>query len=83
MTAEETLKMISKQWCDFEDLKSLSQLGETNTVRLRKKIREELEKKGYILPKHLLPMVEVVKYLRIDIQYLEERVKRGDELEII
>ncbi len=77
MNAEETLKIIAKPWCNFKDLQLLSQLGETNTFKLRKEIKKSLENKGYVLPKTLLPMVEVVKYLKIDIDYLESRIKKG------
>ena len=53
-----------------EDLKKLSNLGNNNVYRLKKEIQEELEANGYILPKGLIPMCEVVKKLKIDIDYL-------------
>ena len=70
MNAEETLKIISKQWCNIDDFKKLSQLGINNSFQLREKIKLKLEEKGYLIPKGLLPMNEVVKYLNIDIDYL-------------
>ena len=70
MTAKETLELISKQWCTIEDLKKLSNLGNNNVYRLKKEMQEELEANGYILPKGLIPMCEVVKKLKIDIDYL-------------
>ena len=54
----------------IEDLKKLSNLGNNNVYRLKKEIQEELEENGYILPKGLIPMCEVVKKLKIDIDYL-------------
>ena len=38
------------------------------------------ESKGYYVPKNAVPMQEVVKYLNIDIDYLESRSKnmKGD-----
>ena len=38
------------------------------------------KKKGYYVPKNTVPMQEVVKYLNIDIDYLESRSKnlKGD-----
>jgi exopolyphosphatase/pppGpp-phosphohydrolase len=77
MTAEETLNIISKIWCDFDDLMKLSMLGINNTSKLKKEIKDTLEKQGYLLPKGLLPMCEVVKYLKIDVDYLEKIAKRG------
>ena len=75
MNAKETLEIIAKPWCNLQDLQKLSQLGETKASKLRNEIKKCLEDQGYILPKHLLPMVEVVRYLKIDIKYLEGRAK--------
>ncbi len=75
MNAQETLEILSKPWCNLQDLQKLSQLGETKASKLRNDIKKNLENQGYILPKHLLPMVEVVRYLKIDIKYLEGRAK--------
>lgn len=72
MNAREILDLISKQWCSVEDLKKLSNLGNNNAYKLKKDIQEDLEMKGYILPKGLVPMCEVVKKLKIDIDYLNK-----------
>ena len=47
MSAEETLKIISKQWCSIEDLKKISHLGNNNVYKLKKEIQKELEEQGY------------------------------------
>ena len=72
MNANEMIKIISKVWCTNEDLQKLSGLGITNTSKLKRKIKKELEKNGRVLPKGLLPMSEVVKYLNIDIDYYKK-----------
>ena len=72
MNAKETLKLISKQWCSIKDLKKLSSLGNNNVYKLKKEIQKDLETNGYILPKGLIPMCEVVKKLKIDIDYLNK-----------
>lgn len=72
MNAKETLNLISKQWCSIDDLKKLSNLGNNNVYKLKKEIQDELEANGYILPKGLIPMCEVVKKLKIDIDYLNK-----------
>ena len=72
MNAKETLNLISKQWCSIDDLKKLSNLGINNAYKLKKEIQDELEANGYILPKGLIPMCEVVKKLKIDIDYLNK-----------
>ncbi len=38
MSAKETLELISKQWCNLDDLMRLSGLGINNAFKLKKKI---------------------------------------------
>ena len=59
MNAKETLELISKQWCNTQDLMKISQLGINNATKIRKQIREELISQGYMLPKGLIPMAKV------------------------
>ena len=66
-----TLIILKKVWCDTNDLMKLSQLGINNTTKLKKEIKTDLENQGYLLPKGKLPMIEVIKKLKIDIDYLE------------
>lgn len=72
MTANETLKLIAKQWCNLEDLRKLTGLGKNNALKLKSEIKDNLENKGYQLPNKLLPMSEVVEYLKINVRYLQE-----------
>ena len=37
MDARETLKLISKQWCNLDDLMRLAEIGKNNAVKLRKR----------------------------------------------
>ena len=71
MSARETLELICKQWCNLDDLMKLSGLGINNAFKLKKKIKILCEEKGYLLPKGLLPMCEVVAFLNINIDYLK------------
>lgn len=77
MTAEETLEIFSKQWCSLEDLMKISQVGRNSALKIKRNIREKLTKQGYVIPKHIVPMKEVVDYLDINISYLESRIKKG------
>ena len=79
MTAEETLNLISKQWCNLEDLMALGQLGRNSALKIKREIKSKLTKQGYKIPNHLIPMKEVVDYLDININYLESRTKKGRE----
>ena len=77
MNAHDMLEILSKQWCNTEDLKKLTGLGKNNISKLKAKIRKELLSKGYKLPTKLLPMNEVVNYLKIDIEYLNQIAKNN------
>lgn len=73
MTAKETLELVSKQWCSVSDLMLLANIGRNSALRIKKTIKDNLISQGYLVPKHVIPMKEVVKYLDIDIGYLESR----------
>lgn len=75
MLAKETLELLSKQWCDLNDLMKLTNIGRNYTLKIKKEIKIELEDKGYTLPNNLLPMCEVVSKLRINIPYLQKMAK--------
>lgn len=77
MTAEETLEIVSKQWCSLEVLMKISQVGRNSALKIKRNIREKLTKQGYMVPKHVVPMKKVVDYLDINISYLESRIKKG------
>lgn len=77
MNAKETLNIISKQWCDLNDLMKLAEIGKNNAIKLRKEIKNELILKGYTLPNNRLPMYEVVNKLKININYLEKMAKEN------
>ena len=71
MNAEETIKILKNQWCSIENLMKLANVSRTKAYKIKAEINEVLEEKGYRLPQGLLPMIEVVKYLKIDLDYLE------------
>ena len=75
MNARETLNLISKQWCNLNNLRKLTVLGKNSATKLKNEIRIDLENKGYLLPSKLLPMNEVVSYLKINISYIQKTAK--------
>ena len=77
MDARVTLKLISKQWCNLNDLMLLAEIGKNNAVKLRKEIKQDLINQGYTLPNNRLPMIEVVNKLKININYLEKMAKEN------
>ncbi len=75
MTASETLNLIAKQWCSLTDLMKLAGVGRNTALVIKGTIKKDLEEKGYYVPNNAVPMQEVVRYLNIDIPYLEDRLK--------
>ena len=67
MSAQETLKLVSQQWCNLQDLMRLAQVGRNSALTIKGAIKNNLEQQGYYVPKNAVPMQEVVKYLNIDI----------------
>ena len=76
MNARETLILISKQWCDINDLMKLAEIDKNNAVKLRREIKDELILKVYTLPNNRLPMIEVVNKFKIN-NYLEKMAKEN------
>ena len=79
MTANETLKLIAKQWCNLSDLMKLAGVGRNNALVIKGTIKKRLENENYYVPNNAVPMQEVVKYLNIDIPYLEARANQIKE----
>ena len=79
MTASETLKIIAKQWCNLADLMKLAGVGRNNALVIKSTIKKRLENENYYVPNNAVPMQEVVKYLNIDIPYLEARANQVKE----
>lgn len=75
MEAQETLNLISKQWCTLEDLIALGEFGRNSALKVKREIKNKLINQGYKIPSHVIPMKEVVDYLNININYLESRVQ--------
>ena len=78
MNAEETLNLISKTWCDINDLMKLTGLSRSSALKIRNKIKEEL---NYEIHTRDLPMNIVVDYLKIDINYLKSLTARKEDLD--
>ena len=42
MNAKETLKLVSKTWCNINDLMKLTGLSRSSVLKIRNKIKEKL-----------------------------------------
>ena len=75
MSAEETMKIIIKQWCNLADLMKLLHCGRNKALNVKKQIKDKLISEGYYIPGNDLPMQAVVDILKIDIDRLERIIK--------
>lgn len=72
MNAEQTLKLIAKQWCNLSDLMKLLGCGRNKALIVKKQIKDKLINDGYIIPSNNLPMKAVIDILKIDVDYLNK-----------
>ena len=75
MSAEETVKIITKQWCNLTDLMKLLGCGRNKALDVKKQIKNKLINEGYFIPGNDLPMQAVDDVLKIDIDRLEKIIK--------
>lgn len=76
MNAEETLNLISKTWCNINDLMKLTGSSRSSVLKIRNQIREQSNNEIYTRD---LPMNIVVDYLKIDVDYLKNVTTRKEE----
>ena len=50
MSAEETMKIIIKQWCNLADLMKLLHCGRNKALDIKKQIKDKLISEGYYIP---------------------------------
>lgn len=79
MKAKELLDLLDKQWANTKDIQKIGGIGEAKALKVKKQIRDELiNDKNYYLPnERTVPMSEVVKFFKIDINYLK-KVERSN-----
>ena len=75
MNAKETLKLLSKQWCNVNDIMKICNVGMNKAVEIRTKLKENITKEGFLVPNNLIPTSELIKAFNIDLDYLERMSK--------
>ena len=77
MTTQETLDIISKPWCYFENLTKIAQVGRNLALKLRHKKETMLS-----INSNNLAMDKVVEHLKINIEFLKKTNRREKQYEI-
>ena len=73
-------KINCKTMVQSKYLMKLAGVGRNNALVIKINIKKKLESENYYVPNNAVPMQEVVKYLNIDIPYLEARANQIKEV---
>lgn len=67
MTNLEMFQLVSKIWCNNQDLMTIANCGKTKMSEIKREIRTQIVKKGNKLPPdtRVVPMSEVIAYLAL------------------
>lgn len=75
LNAEQILEVASSQWASAKDIMILGSVGRNKAYAIRSEIALELYgTNNKLRNRGLVPMVEVLKYFGIDLNYLKEVV---------
>ena len=73
LTAEQLLQVVSSQWASANDIMKIGSVGRNKAYAIRSEIAIALYgDDSKVRNRGLVPMVEVLKYFNIDINYLRE-----------
>jgi hypothetical protein len=75
INVKETLEILSKPWCDVNDIMKLAGCGRNNALKIRKAVVNELENKGYILPTNLVPTDILIKKIYVNLDYITKMIE--------
>ena len=75
VTADEILDLIHYQWAGTKEIMKIANIGEARALKIKKQLINELLEQGYTLPRNKVPMEGVLKYFKINIEFLR-RVKK-------
>lgn len=77
-TASETLEILKKAWLNNDDIMQIAGCGQNRALTIKKQIQNNLENQGIYCAYGLVPSAEVVKFLKINIDYLKKMSKAND-----
>ena len=75
VTASETLEILKKAWLNNDDIMQVAGCGQNRALTIRKQIKNDLESQGIYCAYGLVPSAEVVKFLKINVDYLKKMSK--------
>lgn len=72
MDANQQLEIASKLWASVNDIMILGNVGKNKAYQVRDEIIEKLKQEDRYLSNKHVPMEEVIKYFKININYLKK-----------
>ena len=82
LTASEILKLASSQWATAKDIMLLGSVGRNKAYAIRNEIIVSCYNDNKLRNRGLVPMMEVLKYFNIDIEYLKEMAEINNNVKI-
>lgn len=85
MSSAEIFSIICKPWANINDIKVLASCGRDTASKIRNTIIINMKKTGQYLPtskKKIVPMIEVIDYLNLDINHICSMAKKEKALQI-
>lgn len=82
LTAKQVLEVASSQWATAKDIMILGSVGRNKAHAIRNEIILSCYNDNKLRNRGLVPMVEVLKYFNIDIEYLKEMAGINNNVKI-
>ncbi len=80
ITADEILSLICHQWAGTKDIMKIGNIGEGRALKVKREITDLLNEEGYVLPRNKVPMESVIKYFKINIDFLKKVTKERNSI---
>jgi len=82
LTAKQVLEVASSQWATAKDIMILGSVGRNKAYAIRNEIILSCYNDNKLRNRGLVPMVEVLKYFNMDIEYLKEMAGINNNVKI-
>lgn len=75
VTANEILAITEFNYAGTKEIMKVGCVGEARALKIKKEIENSLIEKGYTLPSNKVPTEFVLKYFKINLDYLDKVTK--------
>ncbi len=82
LTAKQVLEVASSQWATAKDIMILGSVGRNKAYAIRNEIILSCYNDNKLRNRGLVPMVEVLKYFNIDLNYLKEMAGINNNVQV-